>query len=146
MSDAVPLKGIHEVLKAHKGDAITVRLATGTLVTAPKVPVNLGVKFFDFDSIERCFVLDWDLRYDLILVMAWIGCHEPWIDWRLKTLGATRTAPSRALNIHEPTFARNQKRYWREPLVDNVSVLDIGMSELVDSDDVKDMSIEQSSK
>ena len=38
-------------LEAHGGDTITVRLATGTLVTAPKVPVNLGVKFFDFDSI-----------------------------------------------------------------------------------------------
>ena len=34
-----------EALKAHKGDTITVRLATGTLATAPKVPVNLGVKF-----------------------------------------------------------------------------------------------------
>ena len=56
-----------------------------------------------------------------------------------------RTAPSGALESHESTSARNQKRYWREPLADNVSVLDIGMSELVDSDDVKDMSIEQSS-
>ena len=34
---------------------------------------------------------------------------------------------------------------WREPLADNVSVLDIGMSELVDPDDVKDMSVEKSS-
>ena len=34
-----------EALKAHKGDTITVHLATGTLVTSPKVPVNLGVKF-----------------------------------------------------------------------------------------------------
>ena len=33
-------------------------------------------------------------------------------------------------------------RHW---LTDNVSVLDIGMSELVDSDDFKDMSIELSS-
>ena len=49
------------------------------------------------------------------------------------------------MDSHEPTSARNQKRYWREPLAENVSVLDIGMSDLVDSDDVKDMSIEQSS-
>ena len=42
---------LREALKAHKGDTITVRLATGTLVTALKVPVNLSVKFFDFDSI-----------------------------------------------------------------------------------------------
>ena len=49
------------------------------------------------------------------------------------------------MESHEPTSARNQKRYWREPLADNVSVLDTRMSELVDSDDVKDISIEQSS-
>ena len=85
-----------EALKAHKGDTITVRLATGTLVTAPKVPVNLVVKFFDLDSIERCLVLDFDSRYDLILGMAWLERHEPWIDWRSKILGITRTAPSGA--------------------------------------------------
>ena len=86
-------------------------MATGILVTAPKVLVNLGVKFFDFDSIERCSVLDLDSRYDLILGMAWLERHEPWIDWRSKTLGATRTAPSGALESHEPTSARNQKHY-----------------------------------
>ena len=58
---------------------------------------------------------------------------------------ATRTAPTGALESHEPTSARNQKRNWRELLAENVSVLDIGMSELVDSYDVKDMSMEQSS-
>ena len=63
---------------------ITVCLATGALVTAPKVPVNLGKKFLDFDSIERCLVLDLDSRYDLILGMAWLERHEPLIDWRAK--------------------------------------------------------------
>ena len=86
-----------------------------------------------------------DSRYDLILGMAWLERYEPWIDWRSETLGATRTAPRGALESHEPTSARNQKRYWRESLAENVSVLNIGMSELVDSDDVKDVSIEQSS-
>ena len=42
-----------EALEAHKGDMFTIRLKTGTLLTAPKVPVSLGLKFFDFDSIER---------------------------------------------------------------------------------------------
>jgi hypothetical protein len=37
-----------EALKARTSDAITVRLATGTRVTVPKVAVNLGVKFLDF--------------------------------------------------------------------------------------------------
>ena len=65
-----------EALKAHESDVITVRLATGTRVTVPKVPLNLGIKFLDFDSIERCLVLDLDSRYDLILGMAWIERHE----------------------------------------------------------------------
>ena len=95
----------------------------------PKVPLNLGVKFLDFDSIERRLVLNLDSRYDLILGMAWLECHEPWIDWRSKTLGATRTVPSEALESHEPTFARKQKRYWRKPLTESISVLDIGVSE-----------------
>ncbi|CAI5704679.1 unnamed protein product [Peronospora farinosa] len=70
--------------------------------------------------------------------------HEPWIDWRSKTLGATRNVPSEALESHEPTFARKQKCYWREPLTDSVNVLDIGVSELINSD-VNNNSVEQSS-
>ena len=100
-----------EALKSQKGDKIPVRLATGTLVTTSEVPVNLGVKYFELDSIERCLVLDLDSRYDLILGMAWLEHHEPWIDYRSKTLGATRTAPSGALESHEPTSARNQKNF-----------------------------------
>ena len=78
--------------------------------------------------MERCLVLDLDTRYDLILGMAWLERHEPWIDWRSKTLGATLTAPSEALESHEPTSARKQKSYWREPRPDMVSVIDIRMS------------------
>ena len=80
-----------------------------------------------------------DSRYDPILVVVWLERHEPCIDWRSKTLGSTRNVSSKALESHKPTFARQQKRYWREPLTDSISVLDIGMSELVDSD-VNDIS------
>ena len=45
--------------------------------------------------------------------------------------------------VNTPT--RNQKSYWREPLDDPASVLDIGMSELVEFDDIKDTSILQGS-
>ncbi|GMF41388.1 unnamed protein product [Phytophthora fragariaefolia] len=65
---------------APRCDIVTVRLATGTRVTVPKVPVDLGVKYLDFDSVERCLVLDLNARYDLILGMAWLERHEPWID------------------------------------------------------------------
>ena len=98
----------------------------------------------DFDSIERCLVLDLDLRYDLILGTAWLKRHEPWIDWRSKTLGATRNVPSEALERNKPTFARQQKHYWREPLTEDVTVLDIGMSELTNSN-VENMNSERSS-
>ena len=66
-----------EALKAQDGDSITVRLATGARVTVPKVPLNLGLKFLDFNSVERCLVLDLDSRYDHILGMAWLERHEP---------------------------------------------------------------------
>ena len=71
-----------------------------------------------------------DSRYDLILGMVWLERHEPWIDLRSNTVGATRNVSSEALEIHEPTFARQQKCYWREPLTESVSVLDIGTSGL----------------
>ena len=57
---------------------------------------------------------------------------------------ATRNVPSEALEIHEPTIARQQKHYWRSTLTDDVNVLDIGMSELINSN-VYDMNIERSS-
>ena len=76
--------------------------------------------------------------------MACLERHEPWIDWGSKTLGATRNVPSEALESHEPTFARQQKHYWREPLTEDVNVLDIGMSELTNSN-VENMNSERSS-
>ncbi|GMF16152.1 unnamed protein product [Phytophthora fragariaefolia] len=134
-----------EALKARNRDIITVRLATDTRVTVPKVPVDLGVKFLDFDSVERCLVLDLDARYDLTLGMTWLERQEPWIDWRSKTLGATHFSPSGALASHEPTFARKQKRFWREHWTETVNVLDIGMSKMMDTESVVDKSPEQSS-
>ncbi|GMF26338.1 unnamed protein product [Phytophthora fragariaefolia] len=134
-----------EALKARNRDIVTVRLATGTRVTVPKVPVDLGVKFQDFDSVEHCLVLDLDARYDLILGMTWLERHEPWIDWRPKTFGATHCSPSGALASHEPTSARKQKRFWREHWTETVNLLDIGMSEMMDTESVVDKSPELSS-
>ncbi|KAG3195954.1 hypothetical protein PC128_g8055 [Phytophthora cactorum] len=123
-----------EALEVQTRDTISVRLATGTLVTVSKISVDLGVKFLDFDSVERCLVLDLDSRYDLILGMAWLERHEPWIDWRSKTLGATHFAPSGALVSHERTSARKQNRFWRGHEAELVMVLDIPMSELVSNE------------
>ena len=102
------------------------------------------MKFLDFDSVERCLVLDLDSRCDLIVGMAWLECHEPWIDWRFKTLGATRIVSDESLDIHEPTFAKKQKRYCREPPTELISVLDIGVCEVLDPL-VNENSVEQCS-
>ncbi|GMF60327.1 unnamed protein product [Phytophthora fragariaefolia] len=134
-----------EALKARNRDIVTVRLATGTRVTVPKVPMDLGVKFLDFDGVERSLVLGLDARYDLILGMARLERHEPWINWRSKTLGATHFSPGGALASHEPTSARKQKRFWREHWTETVNVLDIGMSEMRDTKSVVDKSPKQSS-
>ena len=67
--------------------------------------------------------------------MAWLDLHEPWVDRRLKIVSTTRTDPSGDLESYGPKSARNQKRYWREPLAENFSVLDIGISKWVDSND-----------
>ena len=83
------------------------RLADGTVITVPKVHMNLAVKFEDFDSTERFIVLNMD-KYDLILGMPWLEKHEPWIDWRGKAIGASRPMVSdRALVSNVPTSARN---------------------------------------
>ncbi|KAJ8566168.1 hypothetical protein ON010_g6957 [Phytophthora cinnamomi] len=66
--------------------------------------------------------------------MTWLKRHEPWIDWRSKTLGATRFSPGGALASHEPTSTRTQKHFWREHWTESVNVIDIGVSELVDTD------------
>ncbi|GMF45530.1 unnamed protein product [Phytophthora fragariaefolia] len=134
-----------EALKARNRDIVTARLATGARVTVPKVPVDLGVKFLDFNSVERCLVLDLDASYDLILGMAWLERHEAWIDWRSKTLGATHLSPSGALASHEPTSARKHRRFWRVHWTETVNVLDIGLSEIMKTESVVDKSPEQSS-
>ncbi|KAG2761945.1 hypothetical protein PC116_g17283 [Phytophthora cactorum] len=56
--------------------------------------------------------------------MSWLERHEPWIDWKSKTLGATHFAPSGALVSHEP----------RGHEAESAMVLDIGMSELVSNE------------
>ncbi|KAG3062970.1 hypothetical protein PI125_g24434 [Phytophthora idaei] len=60
--------------------------------------------------------------------------HEPWIDWKSKTLGATHFARSGALVSHEPTSAKKQKRFWRGHEAESAMVLDIGMPELVSNE------------
>ena len=72
---------------------------------------------------------DLDPRCDFILGMACLESHDPWIDWKSKTSGATSNVPSEVLDSQESTLARQQKHSWREPLTEDVNVLDSGMSD-----------------
>ena len=66
-----PWKGVSRMRRRWKHTivrlSITVCLATGTCVTVPEIVINLGVNFLDFNSVERCLVIDLDTRYDHIL-------------------------------------------------------------------------------
>ncbi|GMF54635.1 unnamed protein product [Phytophthora fragariaefolia] len=86
---------------------VSVRLATGSIVSTRKVTIPLNVTFDDFDSVEPFIVLDMDDRYDLILGMPWLAKHEPWIDWHSRTIGASHNPLAhRALVGHAPSSSR----------------------------------------
>ncbi|KAE8958858.1 hypothetical protein PR001_g30910 [Phytophthora rubi] len=96
-------------LEASKSNTnVSVRLATGSIVSTRKVTIPLSVKFDDFNSVEPFIVLDMDDRYDLILGMPWLAKHEPWIDWRSRTIGASHNPlADRALVGHVPSSSRD---------------------------------------
>ncbi|GMF50528.1 unnamed protein product [Phytophthora fragariaefolia] len=96
-------------LEASKSNTnVSVRLATGSIVSTRKVTIPLNVKFDDFDSVEPFIVLDMDDRYDLILSMHWLAKHEPWLDWRSRTIGASHNPlADRALVGHVPSSSRD---------------------------------------
>ena len=54
-------------------DCIAVHLATDACVTIPKSLLRLGVKFLDFNSVERCLVFEW--TPDMISFSVWLGLN-----------------------------------------------------------------------
>jgi hypothetical protein len=82
--------------------------ATGVAARTRKIEVDLRVEFADFDSVESFTVLDMDGRFDLILGMPWLERHEPWIDWRAKSIGSSSPRRSEVQARHEPSFAHHQ--------------------------------------
>jgi hypothetical protein len=87
---------------------VSVRLATGVAAKAKKIEVDLRVEFADFDSVESFTVLDMDGRFKLILGMPWLERHEPWIDWRTKSIGSSYPGRSEDQARHVPSFAHQQ--------------------------------------
>ncbi|GMF52883.1 unnamed protein product [Phytophthora fragariaefolia] len=67
-----------------------------------------NTNFDDINSVEPFIVLDMDDRYDLILGMPWLAKHEPWIDWRSRTIGASHNPlADSALVGHVPSSSRD---------------------------------------
>ncbi|GMF33553.1 unnamed protein product [Phytophthora fragariaefolia] len=125
-------------LEAYKSNTNeSVRLATGSSVSTRKVTIPLNVKFDGFDSVEPFIVLDMDDRYDLILGMTWLAKHEPWIDWRSRTTGATHNSlADRALVGHVPSSSRDglvhEHRVPRDERRDAVSAAEDRVSHVLD--------------
>ena len=87
---------------------VSVRLATGSIVSTCKVLILLVIRFDEFDLEEPFIVLDMDDRYDLILGTPRLMKHELWIDWRSRTVGAShKTFVERALVGHVPSLSRD---------------------------------------
>ncbi|GMF27161.1 unnamed protein product [Phytophthora fragariaefolia] len=110
-------------LEASKSNTnVTVRLATGSIVSTRKFTIPLSVTFDDFNSVKPSIVLDMDDRYDLILGMPWLAKHEPWIDWRSRAIGASHnplanralagdvTCSSRDGFVHEHRLPRGKRQ------------------------------------
>jgi hypothetical protein len=87
---------------------VSVRLATGIAKRSKKIEVDLRVAFVDFDSTEPFTVIEMDDRFDLILGMPWLERHEPWINWRTKSIGSSSPGRSEVQARHEPSFAHRQ--------------------------------------
>ena len=72
-----------------KRENMVVRLADGSTVRSEGVLVELPFKFCDFVCNETFVVLEMGAKYDLILGMPWLAKHQPWIDWRARTIGSS---------------------------------------------------------
>jgi len=72
-----------------KRETMVVRLANGSTVRSEGVLVELSFRFCDFVCKEMFVVLEMGSRYDLILGMPWLAKHQPWIDWRARTIGSS---------------------------------------------------------
>ena len=92
----------HAAMKKNSG-TISVRLATGLVVTSEKIDIDLAIKFGDFDFVEHFTVLEMDERYDLILGMPWLEAQEPWIDWKTKSIGSCLLGVNHTFGSNDPT-------------------------------------------
>ncbi|KAF1327472.1 Pol protein, partial [Globisporangium splendens] len=83
------LQAYERLVHSGKREKMIVRLADGSTVHTEGVQVELSFSFCDFVCKETFVVPAMGSRYDLILGMPWLAKHQPWIDWRARTIGSS---------------------------------------------------------
>ncbi|KAF1333193.1 Pol protein, partial [Globisporangium splendens] len=83
------LQAYERLVHSGKREKMIVRLADGSTVHAEGIRVELSFSFCDFVCKETFVVLAMGSKYDLILGMPWLAKHQPWIDWRARTIGSS---------------------------------------------------------
>ncbi|KAF1334476.1 Pol protein, partial [Globisporangium splendens] len=83
------LQAYERLVHSGKREKMIVRLADGSTVHTEGVQVELSFSFCDFVCKETFVVLAMGSKYDLILGTPWLAKHQPWIDWRARTIGSS---------------------------------------------------------
>ena len=90
-----------ELVRSGKRQQMAVRLADGSLIRSEGVSVELHFDFNDFLCREKFVVLEMKNHYDLIVGMPWLRKHQPWIDWRTRTIGNSSPASQEVKQMRE---------------------------------------------
>ncbi|CAI5703334.1 unnamed protein product [Peronospora effusa] len=88
-----------------KREEAIVRLANGALVKSEGVQVELAFSFSDFSCKKKFTVLGMESPYDLILGMPWLAKHQPWIDWRTRTVASSTQDTGKDVLLREAYVA-----------------------------------------
>ncbi|KAF1328293.1 Pol protein, partial [Globisporangium splendens] len=95
------LQAYERLVHTGKREKMIVRLADGSAVHTEGVRVELSFRFCDFVCKETFVVLAMGSKYDLILGMPWLAKHQPWIDWRARTIGSSTPSSDEERRLRE---------------------------------------------
>ncbi|KAF1326689.1 Pol protein, partial [Globisporangium splendens] len=99
------LQAYERLVHSGKREKMIVRLADGSTVHTEGVQVELSFSFCDFVCKETFVVLAMGSKYDLILGMPWLAKHQPWIDWRARTIGSSIPSSDEERRLRENLHA-----------------------------------------
>ncbi|KAF1313328.1 Pol protein, partial [Globisporangium splendens] len=95
------LQAYERLVHTGKREKMIVRLTDGSTVHTEGVRVELSFRFCDFVCKETFVVLAMGSKYDLILGMPWLAKHQPWIDWRARTIGSSTPSSDEERRLRE---------------------------------------------